>query len=121
MRILAAVGLSLILCSGAVAQEYGHDSAAATLDMTTKRSTNLFSGSLSMTSMHGFGATVGGTAVKDHIWFFASADHSNALIQTPAAPQPAVHFAPSTAGAPAPALSLPKGFLSLHSTTQHIW
>ena len=110
MRILAAVSLSLLLCAAAAAQEYGRDTAG-TVDMTTKRSTSLFSGSFSATSMGGFGATVGGTAVKDRVWFFASADRSSELFRT-VAPVPKMDLSASPA-----TLRLPKDFLTLRSTT----
>ena len=115
MRILAAVSLSFLLCAAAAAQEYGRDSAG-TVDMTTKRSTSLFSGSLSATSMGGFGATVGGTAVKDRVWFFASADRSRELFRT-AAPTTKMDLGASLGHAAPVTLTLPKDFLTLRSTT----
>jgi hypothetical protein len=98
------VFLALILWTpAAFAQtlEYGQASAG-TLDMTTKQARQ-FSGSLSFTTGLGLGASFGGTAVKDRVWFFGTAQQAHSTLRTST---PTTNFN----------MSLPKDFLSLHTT-----
>ena len=94
-RALAVLLFSLVLASGVVAQsavssEFGRASGGEIGAIAKHRSG--LSGSLGITSSQSmlpfgsggssakrYGATLGGTVVKDRIWFFASAEQSDAL------------------------------------------
>ena len=102
MKPICAFALFFI-AAVALAQsaEYGQASAG-TLDMTTKQARQ-FSGSLSFTSGLGLGGSFGGTVVKDRVWFFGTAQQAHSTLRTST---PAANFN----------MSLPKDFLSLHTT-----
>ena len=119
-----ALILSLLIAPVAFSQtlEYGRNAADGTLDMTTKQARH-FGGSLSLSTGRGFGASVGGTAVKDRVWFFASADRSSEIFRTTAPMAKSdIHAVlgttrPAATTAPQFNLTVPKDFLALHSTT----
>jgi len=116
MKRVLPIVLSLFFATTLFAQEFGRASAGA-IDMTP-RSSSQFSGSFSLSSARSLGATFGGTVVKDHVWFFASADRQEPLFRTTMTPSSTIDLSGALARtAPvAPALTLPKDFLSLHST-----
>jgi len=114
----ALILLACLLAPAAFAQtvEYGRDAAAGTLDMTAKRGRQ-FDGSFSLSTGGGFGASVGGTAVKDRVWFFASVDRSSEIFRTTTPMTKSdIRLAPATTR-PQFNVTLPKDFLNLHSTT----
>jgi len=113
----AVVLFVLLLAPATFAQtlEYGRDSAGI-LDMTTKQNMP-FHGSFSLNSGRGLGATFGGTVVKDRVWFFASGDRTRDVFRT-SAPMTKSDINASFVTTRAPqTLTLPKSFLSLHSTS----
>ena len=143
MRALAALLVLQLLALGAAAQsdtaaarpaaEFGHASSGS-IDAITKGSSR-FSGSLSLSRSAfggtGYGATLGGEVLKDHLWVFAAASvlpriqFSNAelpALDAKATAQP-VDWAAVTASFTrlrqplALDGSLPSSFLSLRSTT----
>jgi hypothetical protein len=112
----------LVVAPAAFAQtmEYGRGDSGM-LDMTTKQPKQFF-GSLSLNSALGFGGSVSGTAVKDHVWFFAAADRSNELFRATAPMTKSDITAAFVTARPTtmafqPAFTLPKDFLSLHTTS----
>jgi hypothetical protein len=75
LRKLAPFALALLVAAPAFAQEYGR-TVGGELDLLTKQPTQ-FSGSLgisrsSLFGSKGYDASVGGTLLKDKMWFFAS-------------------------------------------------
>ncbi len=120
-NILAALILSQLLVAAAFAQsaEFGHVSAGL-LDVTPKRTLPL-SGSLAITSSRslGLGATLGGTLVKDRVWFFASGEKTDSLFRA-AVPTRATDltalFSTTRPSAVGTRLTIPSSFLSLHYT-----
>jgi hypothetical protein len=93
----------------------------------TKSATNRLSGSLSLTTAGGalsgqrYDATLGGTAIDDRLWFFASASLAP---QVRISAQPVDWTSVTTsfrqsAASPAPSVygTLPRTFLALHSTS----
>ncbi len=119
----------LLFTTAAFAQE-------ATLDMRPKHSSSL-DGSLGITKGHGtgFDMTLGGTAVKDRVWFFASAERAEPLFASAAPVTSSVRaidakaianigdrqnlaatFASTTAPSLAQPLTVPSTFLSMHYT-----
>ena|SRR5579872_3702012 len=113
-----ALILCLFVAVPAFAQEYGRASAG-TIDLVPK-SGNRFDGSLSLFSGGSYGATTGGTLLKDRVWFFAAADRQQPMIRTTALPTSATDlsavFAKNRPSVITP-LTLPSNFLSLHTTT----
>lgn len=110
------VFLALILLAPvafAQSAEYGQVSAG-TIDMTTKQARQ-FSGSLSFATGLGLGASFGGTAVKDRVWFFASGERSRSVFNT-SVPLRTTEINTSFVKT-APPLTLPSSFLTLHSTS----
>jgi len=102
MKPICALALFFVAAAAfAQTAEYGQASAG-TLDMTTKQARQ-FSGSLSFATGLGLGASFGGTAVKDRVWFFGTAQQSHSTLRTST---PTTNFN----------MSLPKDFLSLHTT-----
>ena len=117
---------ALLLATTAFAQE--------TLDMRPKHSSTV-DGSLSISKSNstGFGLDLGGTLVKDRVWFFASAERSAPMFTTSYA-QPQVRAIDTKAVATigdrqnlsamfssqtipvTSSLSVPTNFLSLHYT-----
>jgi len=111
-----ALVLFLFIAVPAVAQEYGRASAG-TIDLVPK-SAQRFDGSLSLFSNGSFGATSGGTLIKDRVWFFAAADRQQPMVRATALPTTATDLSAVFAkNRPVNALTLPKDFLSLRSTT----
>jgi hypothetical protein len=109
--------LILFIATSAFAQEYGRASAG-TIDLVPK-SGNRFDGSLSLFSGGSFGATTGGTLMKDRVWFFASADRQQPLVRATTLPTSTTDLSAvlaKTRPVVTP-LTLPSNFLSLHSTT----
>jgi hypothetical protein len=87
--VLLALALTSLITAAAFAQssaEFGRASGGQ-LDLAIKAPSQ-FSGSLGMTmsrsngasvlgnGLSGYGATFGGTVIKDRLWFFATADHN---------------------------------------------
>ena len=105
----------ILLTPAAFAQtlEYGRESAG-TLDMTTKQARQ-FSGSLSFTTGLGLGASFGGSAVKDRVWYFASGEKGRSVFNT-SVPLRTTDLHTSFVKT-APPLTIPSSFLSLHSTS----
>ena len=111
-----AILLCLFIAVPTFAQEYGRASAGA-IDLTPKGG-NMFDGSFSLSSSRSLGATFGGTVVKDHVWFFGSADRAQPMLRTTAMPASSTDLSAVLAKTrPVNALTLPKDFLSLHATT----
>ncbi len=129
MRRPILLAVLALFATAAFAQE-------ATLDMRPKHSSTL-DGSLGITKGHGtgFDMTLGGTAVKDRVWFFASAERTQPMFAsaTPVTSDIrtidakaianigdrqnlAATFASATAPALAQPLSVPSNFLSMHYT-----
>jgi hypothetical protein len=117
-----AIILCLFIAVPTFAQEYGRASAGA-IDLTPK-SGNAFDGSFSLSSARSLGATFGGSVVKDRVWFFGSADRVQPMIRTTAMPTSTADLSAvlsktrpaGTMPMSMNALTLPKDFLSLHST-----
>ena len=76
-RILSALALSLLIAGAAAAQEFGRTSGGE-IEGITKQPSRL-SGSLgfTMSTFKGYEATLGGTLIKDHLWFFGTALQQN--------------------------------------------
>src|SRR5476651_2648215 len=126
-RILGALFLSLLFATAAFAQEFGRTSGGD-IDLITKHPQQL-SGSLGFSagSGRGFDGTLGGTLVKDRVWFFATAEknqqpsfaspsqNSNAKLTANLGDRQtlATSFAASRQSTP---VALPSSFLSLHYT-----
>jgi len=116
----------MFVAAAAFAQE------AQTLDMRPKHSAPI-DGSLAITQGHGtgFDMTLGGTAVKDRVWFFASAERTQPMFATTVYGQPQAlrtidtkaianisdrqNLTASFADTKMP-LTVPSTFLSLHYT-----
>lgn len=115
-RVLALLYLSLLFATTVFAQEFGRTSGGD-IDLITKHSQPL-SGSLGFTAGFGKGldAALGGTLVKDRVWFFATAErNSNAKMTASLDDRKALatSFAASRQSTP---VALPSSFLSLHYT-----
>jgi hypothetical protein len=126
-RALFALFLSLFLATAVFAQEFGRTSGGD-IDLITKHSQPL-SGSLGFTAGagRGFDATLGGTLVKDRVWFFATGEKSQQLFASQNSVVSgarmnanigdrqtlATSFAASQQSTP---VALPSSFLSLHYT-----
>ena len=113
-----ALVLILFVATSAFAQEYGRASAG-TIDLVPK-SSNRFDGSFSLFSGGSYGATGGGTLVKDHVWFFAAADRQQPMIRTTALPTSTTDLSAvlaKTRPSVITPMTLPSNFLSLRSTT----
>lgn len=100
-RIATALVLSLLAGSTALAQDNSAEYSRATggeIQLLVKQPKNL-SGSLGMSlsqsnspfgsagNLKGYSGTIGGTVVQDRLWFFASAERSEALEFASAMPQ----------------------------------
>ena len=75
--------LLLVLILGTLpvlAQEYGRTSGGE-IDLITKQ-TGKLSGSLSASTSKTFDLNLGGTLIKDRVWFFASAERSKPMFAT---------------------------------------
>jgi hypothetical protein len=104
---LLALVLTLLITGAAFAQssaEFGRVSGGQ-IDFAVKAPSQS-SGSLGLTmsrsnGLRGYGATLGGTVVKDRMWFFATADDQRVAVPTRYAP---------------PATLSPSSFLSLRYT-----
>ena len=111
-----ALVLILFIATSAFAQEYGRASAG-TIDLVPK-SGQRFDGSFSLFSGGSFGATGGGTLVKDRVWFFAAADRQQPMVRATSLPTSNTDLSAVFAKSrPVNSLTLPKDFLSLRSTT----
>ena len=75
MRVALALLLTLLAVS-AFGQEFS--ASGGNIEMITKRSAP-FSGSLGLSSNKGFDLGLGGTLVKDRVWFFATAERSESM------------------------------------------
>lgn len=125
--------LSPAVLAQAASNEFGHTSAGE-IDLLTKRPSRL-SGSLGLSLFgsggHGYNGTLGGTIVKDRVWFFASAEKAQPQFSpsyaTPAraidtklnaqlGDRQALAATFASTNAPATAAPLPSSFLSLHYT-----
>ncbi len=124
-RLLAALFLSLILAASAFAQstnEFGRASAGE-LDFVTKHP-NRLSGSFDLGFGSGkiFGTTLGGTLLKDRMWFFASVEKSDpvfaaARLNTTAKMSTNLDERQNlTVNGSKLSMPLPSSFLSLHYT-----
>jgi hypothetical protein len=114
MKPICALALFFVAAAAfAQSAEYGQASAG-TIDMTTKQARQ-FSGSLSFTSGLGLGASFGGTAVKDRVWYFASGEKSRSVFNT-SVPLRTTDLNTSFVRT-APPLTIPSSFLTLHSTS----
>lgn len=103
-RAALALFFSQLFAVAVFAQEYGRASGGD-IDLITRHS-QPFSGSLGFTAGagKGFDLSLGGTLVKDRVWFFATGQRNQQLLHTDA------KFNTASYGA------LPKSFLSLHYT-----
>ena len=126
-RALFVFSLSLLFATAVFAQEFGRTSGGD-IDLITKHPRQL-SGSLGFSagSATGFDGTLGGTLVKDRVWFFATAEknqqplfaspsqNSNAKLTANLGDRQtlATSFAASRQSTP---VALPSSFLSLHYT-----
>ena len=129
-RALFVFSLSLLFATAVFAQEFGRTSGGD-IDLITKHPQQL-SGSLGFSagSGRGFDGTLGGTLVKDRVWFFATAEKNqqplfasqnintqniNTKLTANLGDRQtlATSFAASQPSAP---VALPSSFLSLHYT-----
>jgi hypothetical protein len=126
-RTLLALLVFLMIAAGAFAQsdnEFGRASSGAISAIT--KGPSQFSGSLSLSTGGGHGASFGGEAIKDRLWVFAAAavlpqiQFAKAdLVDAKATAQP-VDWANVTASLSrlrSNDILLPSSFLSLRSTT----
>lgn len=120
-RLLATLFLPLILAAPAFAQssatnEFGRTSAGE-LDFVTKHPQRL-SGSFDLGFGSGkiFGTTLGGTLVKDRMWFFASVEKSDPVFAAAKMSTNLDERQNLTVNSSKLSMPLPSSFLSLHYT-----
>lgn len=106
-RAAFALFLSQLFAVAVFAQEFGR-ATGGNIDLITKH-TQPFSGSLALSAGtgRGFDLGLGGTLVKDRVWFFATAERKSARMFTQLGDNQSVT---------ASAVALPSSFLSLHYT-----
>jgi len=110
----------LVLCllaTSAFAQEFGRE-AGGTLDLITKHA-QPFSGSFAISKSQfpfTFDATLGGTLVRDRVWFFAAAERSRSRFSSSNVQLgDSQNLAASFTQQSQPVM-IPSSFLSLHYT-----
>ena len=76
-RALPVLVLSLLVAGAAMAQEYGRTSGGQIEGITKQPSQLSASLGATFSTFRGYEATLGGTLLKDRIWFFGSAFQQN--------------------------------------------